>query len=62
MAELEHFDVLVLGSGQGGQLIAWPAAGECAAALAEKRISQKHVGECRGHGAIRRRVHNGTQA
>jgi pyruvate/2-oxoglutarate dehydrogenase complex dihydrolipoamide dehydrogenase (E3) component len=26
MAELEHFDVLVLGSGQGGQLIAWHMA------------------------------------
>jgi len=26
MAELEHFDVLVLGSGQGGQLIAWHLA------------------------------------
>jgi pyruvate/2-oxoglutarate dehydrogenase complex dihydrolipoamide dehydrogenase (E3) component len=26
MAELEHFDVVVLGSGQGGQLIAWHMA------------------------------------
>ena len=26
MAQLEHFDVLVLGSGQGGQLIAWHLA------------------------------------
>src|SRR5260370_39720148 len=26
MSQVEHFDVLVLGSGQGGQLIAWHLA------------------------------------
>jgi pyruvate/2-oxoglutarate dehydrogenase complex dihydrolipoamide dehydrogenase (E3) component len=38
MAQCEHFDVLVLGSGQGGQLIAWHLAqtGQ-RAALVERR-------------------------
>ena len=39
MPQPEHFDVLVLGSGQGGQLIAWhlAQAGPRAAALVERR-------------------------
>jgi pyruvate/2-oxoglutarate dehydrogenase complex dihydrolipoamide dehydrogenase (E3) component len=27
MAEPEHFDVLIIGSGQGGKLLAWHMAG-----------------------------------
>src|ERR1700756_2757196 len=38
MAEVEHVDVLVLGSGQGGQLIAWHLAqAGRRAALVERR-------------------------
>jgi pyruvate/2-oxoglutarate dehydrogenase complex dihydrolipoamide dehydrogenase (E3) component len=38
MSQVEHFDVLVLGSGQGGQLIAWHLAqAGRRAALVERR-------------------------
>jgi hypothetical protein len=44
MSQPEHFDVLVLGSGQGGQLIAWhlAQAGRRAALVERRWVVRSH--------------------